>query len=306
MSDDSIERPPKRARGITVRVGRREVTKVGAKRYDFTDLQHEAMKLTWPSFFGLVVVFYLVMNALFAVAYMAYPDTIGNARDASFADAYFFSFETMTTMGFGDMRPGTPYGRLVATVEVFTGLLAFTILAGFIFARLSRPSARVLFSRTMVIGSFNGKPTLFLRAANERNNLILEASAQLAFVRNESTVEGYAYRRFYDLDLVRSRSPAFALTWTIMHSIDDKSPLFGLSASDLSDSDASIVATITGLDETMGQSIHARHEYFAANVLYDHRFVDILVETPDSGTILDLSRFHHIERITPEADAAPH
>lgn len=298
MSDDDGKDKPRQAmKGIAVRVGRRMVTKLGAKRTDFTDLQHEVMKLSWPRFFGLVLIVYVVLNAAFAVAYMGAPGTIGNAREASFEDAYFFSLETMATVGYGDMRPLTPYGRVIAAIEVFTGLILFATLTGLVFARLSRPTARVIFSRTMVVGRFNGKPTLFLRAANERNNLILEATATVALVRDETTIEGLRYRRFYDLELVRSRSPAFALTWTIMHTIDEKSPFFGLSADDLSESDASIVATITGLDETMGQSMHARHEYFAANVLYDHRFVDILIEIPGSGPVLDLSRFHHVERV---------
>ena len=178
-------------------------------------------------------------------------------------------------------------------------MLCFAVVTGLVFARFSRPTARVIFSRNALIDAFNGKPTLMLRVANRRQNQILEAAASMTLVRDETTLEGRPFRRFYDLEIVRNRTPAFALTWTIMHTIDAASPLNGWTDSSLCDCDAQLVVTITGLDETLAQAIHARHDYAAADILAGHQFVDVLVSTPGEGAHVDLARFHDVERTTP-------
>src|SRR5438876_4614295 len=207
----------------------RSTSMLGSRRYDISDLYHLILTLSWPQFLALVVLVYLVINCLFAAAYVASPDSIANARAGSFTDAFFFSIETLATVGYGYMNPRSLYGHSVAAIEILVGIITFAVVTGLVFARFSRPQARVMFSRNAVIDSFNGQRTLMLRAANQRQNQILEATATLALVRDERTLEGPSFRRFYELGLVRSRSPAFALTWTIMHTIDAKSPLHGLT-----------------------------------------------------------------------------
>jgi inward rectifier potassium channel len=195
------------------------------------------------------------------------------------------------------MNPHTMYGHTVASIEILVGIMIFAVVTGLVFARFSRPTARVIFSRNAVIDSFNGQPTLMLRAANQRQNQILEASANVSFFRDETTSEGQPFRRFYDLLLVRSRSPAFALSWTIMHTIDATSPLHGLSQEGLRDCTASFAVTISGLDETIMQAVHARHDYKASDILLGHRFVDLFVTNPDGESLVDLSRIHDVTSI---------
>lgn len=288
---------PKRpgiASGISRRFAGRQVTLLGVRKYDFSDFYHLILTLSWPQFFTVVFLFYLAVNSLFALAFLANPDSITNARPGSFTDALFFSIETLATVGYGHMYPQTMYGHTLASIEILVGIMIFAVVTGLAFARFSRPTARVIFSRNVVIDSFNGQPTLMLRAANRRKNQILEASASVSFVRDETTSEGQPFRRFYDLPLVRSRSPAFALTWTIMHTIDGSSPLHGMTQEALHDCTANLAVTITGLDETIAQPVHARHDYKALEILLGHRFVDLFVVGPDGDPQVDLRKIHDV------------
>lgn len=280
--------------GIRRRFAGRQVTLLGVRKYDFNDFYHLILTLSWPQFFTAVFLFYLAVNALFAIAYLAGTDSISNAGPGSFADAFFFSIETLATVGYGHMYPNSVYGHTVASIEILVGIMIFAVVTGLAFARFSRPSARVIFSRNVVVDSFNGQPTLMLRAANQRKNQILEATANVSFVRDETTVEGQSFRRFYDLPLLRSRSPAFALTWTIMHTIDENSPLQGMTQQALRDCTATLAVTITGLDETIAQPVHARHDYKTLEILLNHRFVDLFVMGPDGEPQVDLRKLHDV------------
>lgn len=285
---------PSKSPGISRRFAGRQVTLLGVRKYDFSDLYHLILTLSWPQFFTVVFLFYLAVNTLFALAFLAGTDSITNARPGSFADAFFFSVETLATVGYGYMNPRSMYGHTVASIEILVGIMTFAVVTGLVFARFSRPSARVVFSRNVVIDAFNGQPTLMLRAANQRKNQILEASANVAFVRDETTSEGQPFRRFYDLPLVRSRSPAFAMTWTIMHTIDANSPLHGMTQESLSDCTANLAVTITGLDETLAQPVHARHDYKTSEILLGRRFVDLLVTNSDGELQVDLRRINDV------------
>jgi inward rectifier potassium channel len=152
----------------------------------------------------------------------------------------------------------------------------------------------VVFSRNALVDSFNGQPTLMLRAANQRENQILEASATVSLVRDETTAEGLPFRRFYELFLVRGHSAAFAMSWTIMHTIGADSPLHGMTAKTLQGCSAVLAVSITGLDETLAQPVHARHDYRAADVLFGHRFVDLLTTGPDGDPQVDLRKLHDV------------
>lgn len=286
---------------IVARFTGRRVTLLGARKYDFTDLYHLILTLSWWHFFTAVFLFYLTVNALFALVFLASPGSVKNAAPGSFADAFFFSIETLATVGYGYMYPATTYGHTVASIEILVGITIFAVVTGLVFARFSRPTARVIFSRNVVIDRFNGEPTLMLRVANQRRNQILEASANVSLVRDETTAEGQPFRRFYDLSLVRGRSPAFALTWTIMHTIDHKSPLHGMAQEALRDCSATLAVSITGLDETIAQPVHARHDYKTSEILIDHRFVDLFVTGPDGEQQLDLRKIHDVAALPARA-----
>ena len=259
------------------------------------DLYHGLLTLSWPAFVGGLVLFYLAINGLFALAYLPDPAAIVNVRPGSVEDAFFFSIQTMATIGYGHARPGDLYGNLLVTLESLAGLFGLAIATGLVFARFSRPGARVLFSNRAVVCVYEGVPTLMFRVANQRRNQILEARVQLTLIRTETSPEGTVMRRLRDLDLVRGMTPSFALSWTVMHRIEGDSPLCGLDAGAMAREDIELIAILTGLDDTLSQTVHARYAYRGAEIGWNMKFTDILSQHPDGRTILDFRRFH--ERI---------
>jgi len=221
---DRGDTPPARAR-----VGQREasdrVLAIGLRSGWLGDLHHHMLSLPWAPFLAGLSLVYLALNLLFAAAYLLGDGAVANSRRGAFLDAFFFSVETLSTIGYGQMSPATLYGNIVMTVEALVGLMLVAVAAGLMFARFSRPTARVLFSKVAVVAPFNGVPTLSLRLANVRRNQILDAQVSVTLVRDERTAEGEWIRRFYDLKLARQRSPIFAITFTVMHAIDPPSPL---------------------------------------------------------------------------------
>ncbi|MEG4996602.1 ion channel [Microcoleus sp. B4-D4] len=283
-------------------VGRKEkstlnIVKLGIPRLHFADLYHKLLTLSWPQFFILICLSYLVMNGLFALAYLAGGDCIANARPGSLKDAFYFSVQTMATIGYGAMFPRTDYANIIVALEAFLGLWGVAMVTGLAFSKFSRPSARVIFSRVAVIAPFNGVPTLMYRAGNQRFNQILEAQQGVTLIRDEVTSEGEFMRRFYDLQLMRNQSRIFSLTWTVMHAIDESSPLYQITAKDLMEQQAEIVITLTGIDETVSQTINARHSFIASEIMWNMRFVDIILRTPDGRRVVDYTRFHDVKPI---------
>lgn len=270
------------------------VVRRSGKQYPWSDLYHLLLTLPWPLLLTLIAATYLVANVVFAFAYLAGGDCIENAQPGNFLDAFFFSVQTMASIGYGAMYPKTTYAHAVVTIEALVGLLGIAIGTGIMFARFSRPTARVLFSDVAVVGPYEGIPTLMFRAANQRNNQIVEAQVRMTLVRNEVTAEGQFMRRFYDLKLIRGQTPIFALTWMIMHQIDETSPLYGMTAESLAEVEGEIVVTMTGLDGTVSQTVHARHSYIAREIMWNTRFVDILSLTADGQRSIDYTHFHQV------------
>jgi inward rectifier potassium channel len=269
-----------------------EVLAVGLPRVWFRDLYHFALRISWWRFLLLGILLYIAANALFALFYLIPGDAIANARPGSFVDAFFFSIQTMATIGYGVMSPATLYANLLMTLETAVGLMLIAVATGLVFARFSRPTARVLFSRVAVISPYNGVETLSFRAANLRQNQILQAEVGVVLLRDEETLEGDTLRRFYDLKLARNRSPVFALTFTVMHPIDRDSPLYGATAETLRAQNAELIVTATGIDETIAQPVHVRTSYLPHEILWDQRFADVFGWTEDGRRVIDYRRFH--------------
>src|ERR1700722_10297874 len=203
----------------------------------WTDFYHNAMTVTWPGFFGSLAAIFVLFNLLFAQIFYLGDAPIANAKPGSFSDLFFFSVETTSTVGYGDMHPQTMYGHAVATVENFFGLVSLAVMTGLVFARFSRPRARLIFANNPVIAMHNGAQTLMMRVGNARNNFISDASAKLWIIRATSSSEGRRSVTFLPMRLDRSENPVFALSWTLFHTIDADSPLHGLSAQDIADDD---------------------------------------------------------------------
>ena len=230
---------------------------------------------------------------MFALAYLANDGGIENARSGSFSDAFFFSVETMATVGYGIMTPKSLYCHVVSMTEIMVGMLGFAVATGLMFARFSRPRSRILFSDAAVIHTFNGVPMLMIRVANERHDLVVEPVVHMSLLLNEVTREGDNFLRFHDLKLVRERTPILALSWTIMHIIDESSPFYGHTAETLAD--CMVVVSFSGLNETILQTIQAHKVYNATDIRWGVKFVDILSINADGERIIDYSRFHEVE-----------
>jgi inward rectifier potassium channel len=287
-----------------VKVGAREVVTQGIVRPIFHDLFHHFMTVSWPRLFATLATFFLVFDLLFGFLYYLVPGCIANLNPPGFAGDFFFSVETLATVGYGEMHPQTFYGHSVAMIEIFVGLMSLALITGLMFARFSRPQARFLFTRNAVVRPIEGKPTLMFRAANERQNVVQDASARLRMLRDEVTEEGYHIRRIVDLPLLRSEHPMFALGWTLMHVIDERSPLSSETADSLSKSKAVFILSVSGTDENTGQTLMARGEYSNADIRWNATFHDILDEAPDGSIHVDYSRFHDIEPLQ-ETETAP-
>ncbi|MGE5269724.1 MAG: ion channel [Thiohalocapsa sp.] len=272
-----------------------ETLAVGLSRPWLGDLYHLALRLPWWRFLLAGAALYLAANTVFALLYLAQPGAIANARPGAFADAFFFSVQTMSTVGYGAMTPATTYSNLVVTAESMVGLMFIALATGLVFARFSRPTARVLFSRVAVIAPHNGAPTLSLRLANQRRNQILQAEVDVALLRDEETSEGEMIRRLHDLKLARRRSPVFAMTFTVTHTIDHDSPLYGATAASLAADNAELVVTVSGVDETIAARVNARTSYLADEILWGHRFVDVIGWSEDGRRVIDYRRFHDTE-----------
>jgi inward rectifier potassium channel len=261
-----------------------------APRRPFSDLYYFLITLSWTRLLLIIVAIFALINSAFALAYML-DGGVTNARPGSFADAFFFSVQTMATIGYGVMAPGSIFANVLVSIEAMSGLTALAVVTGLVFARFSRPTARVRFSRKAVIATRDGVLSLMFRVVNERSNRIVEADTHVVLARQVVTREGERVRNFEDLTLSRGRNALFSLSWTVIHPINDHSPLFGETRESLGASRAMVIASLTGMDETFLQNVHARHAYFADDIVWGMRFADILEELPGQGFTIDYSRF---------------
>ncbi|MBN3958223.1 ion channel [Nostoc sp. NMS8] len=279
---------------IHVQDGKFEIMGMGAWHSYWRDPYHLLLTIPWIGFIILICTFYITINALFALAYLIGGDCIANARPGSFLDVFFFSVQTLASIGYGAMYPKTTYANIIVTIEAMIGLVGIAVMTGLAFARFSRPTARVVFSRVAVITPHNAMPTLIFRSANKRRNIILEAQMRVYLMRDEVTLEGQFIRRFHDLKLLTNQTPSFTLSWSVMHVIDEFSPLYGMTPESLTQTNTILIVSLSGLDETVSQVVHARHTYGANEILWNSQFADIFHHTPDGHRYIDYNRFHDV------------
>src|SRR5246500_3583632 len=280
------------AKPRVIRLGGREIITEGLHLNFWADLSHRCMTASWPSFIAGAALVFLIFNAIFAGFYWIGDQPISNVATGDYIDYFYFSIETLSTAGYGDMHPQTHYGHFVAAIELFTGIFSMSLMTGLIFARFSRPTARLLFADSPVVSNHEGAPTLMIRFANERQNVIANATARLWLFKDIVTDEGREIRRFYELPLFRNESPALALSWTLYHGIDEQSPLYGYSAEDLAASDVSLIVVVSGYDVIAAQIVHARKSYQHYEILHGRRYVDVLGTSDDGRVRIDYGRFH--------------
>ena len=244
-------------------------------------------------------------NAVFAIPYWLAEGSVANARPGSYEDAFFFSVQTMATIGYGGMAPATRLAHVVVTIESVVGILSTALITGATFAKFARPTARVLFCEKAVVSPRAGVPHLMFRMANFRHNQIVEAQLRVMLLVDEITPEGDRIRRPHELKLVRDRTALFFLSFQAMHLIDETSPFFGPAAIErLKGQGGALMLTLNGLDETIGQSVHARCQYALDDIVWNARFADVISVDPDGTREIDYTKFHEVIPIGAEGDAA--
>ncbi len=280
---------------MRIRVGAFTMTKTGASRYDLTDPYHIAVSQSWPGFLLIFAVLEVTINFIFAGLYLLQPGSIANAHPGSLADAFFFSLETLATVGYGVMAPQTFYAHIITSVEIICGMAFVAIMTGLTFVRFSRPRAKVLYAESVVVSTHNGRPTLMIRIGNGRVTLLMDCKARLNAMIPERTLEGTYYRRVHDLQLTRDRLPIFPLTWTLMHVIDERSPLHPYMGERFAEHDIRLFLAIEARDPNLAAQIYDMKDYGKDQVVFGRRYADAVSIDEHGNTIADLGRISLLE-----------
>jgi len=278
-----------------------EIRIVGDRRQPLRDFYHALLERPWWVTIAAIFATFLAANALFAVLYLLVGG-IAHAAPASFRDAFFFSVQTMGTVGYGAMFPESTGANLVVTVEAITGLTLTALATGLVFAKFSRSTALLIFSERATIGPVNGVPTLSFRLGNMRGNSIVDAQIKVILIRTETTTEGNLFYRMLDLSLTRQRALSLSRSWNVLHVIDAGSPLYGETPQTLVAKEVELQVQVIGLDDATMQNVHGGHRYFARDIVWGHRMADVLSETPDGHLLLDLRKFNDLEPTEPTAE----
>jgi len=296
-SEDQMRKPRSE---VSVRSGQVEFVKVGADKWRWRDVYRWLLSLSWPRFAAFVGAVYVSLNLLFAIFYSLDQNSIaGRTSTDWFLDCFFFSVQTLATVGYGHMYPQTLYGHIVSTTEIMTGIFLIAVMTGLIFVRFSRPIARVLFSRSMVIGQLNGKPTLMVRVGNENHHSMVEAKFRIMYSRDQQLVEGGDFRYFYDLKLHFDQLTVFPAALTLRHEIDEKSPLVGATPESLEAERALFFVSVVGIDPVIAAEVQTQKDYSFRDVEFGRRFVEIYKESEGKRRRLtvDYRRLHDTEPV---------
>ena len=287
-----------RSREVSIRSGSVEFVKVNTDAWKWRDIYRWLLGLNWPQFAGFVGAVYVSLNLLFAFLYSIDPNSVAGRTSTSwFLDCFFFSVQTLATVGYGHMYPQTLYGHLVSTFEIMTGIFLIAVMTGLIFVRFARPVARVVFSRSMVIGPLNGKPTLMVRVGNENHHSMVEAKFRIMYTRDQQLAEGGDFRYFHDLKLHFDRLTVFPAALTLRHEIDEKSPLHGATIESLETERALFFVSVVGIDPVIAAEVQTQRDYTWRDIQFGRRFVEIYKESKGEARRLtvDYGRLHDTE-----------
>lgn len=280
---------------VSVRSGQIEFVKLNTERWHWRDAYQWLLGLSWPQFAIFVAAVYVSLNLLFAALYRIDPDCVSGMRSGSFFDAFFFSVQTVATVGYGNMSPANLYGNILTTVEIMSGIFLVAVMAGLIFVRFSRPSAHIVFSDSVVIAPLNGKPTLMLRIGNLHQRSMVEAEFRILFNRDEPLVEGGDFRYFYPLKLQFDRLPTFPAALTLRHVIDEESPLFDATPESLEQSRVVLIASVVGIDPVIPAAVQTQQDYTWRDIRFGKRFVEIYTDNGEGRLTVDYGRLHDTE-----------
>ena len=278
----------RRTRRIPVNFGGMRAYKSNAPSA-FSDMYYSALELSWPAFFGLFVVIFLAINAFFGTIFALLPNSIANAHNGSFLDGFFFSVETLATVGYGNMAPIRYAAHAVATIEIMLGVLLTATVTGLTFARFARPRSSILFSNVAILGLHDGREALIVRIASVRARPLADVSAQFGFVEQIDVADGPSFRRVVDLPLVRQHNAMLTLSWTLTHILDPDGPLRETLRSG---EPVRLMVTVGGLDTLLASPTFGGRFYRNEDIRIDHDFVDMIDEGEGGVLDIDLGRLH--------------
>jgi inward rectifier potassium channel len=287
--------PGRREKVARVQFGTFEFEKRGISNFDPRDPYRFAVRLTWPQFFAALVAFYLMLNAVFAMLYWLVPGSVANIGPHRFLSAFFFSIETLATVGYGEMYPATPYGHLISAIEIICGVGVTAIITGLTFVRFSRPKAKLLFAANPVVAMYDGKPTLMVQVGNGHVATLLDTTATLSVALLERTHIGKLSRRVQELRLERGHLPVFPLTWTLMHVLDERSPLHGYDEKQALAADVRVIATLEARDPTLAATVQGIRTYGPKDIRFGMRYVDAVTMAEDGTVVGDLTKIGVLE-----------
>jgi inward rectifier potassium channel len=281
------------------RDGSFNVRRRGLSVLEFIHPYHKLLTISWPAFFLLTVASYFASNVAFAFAYLACGEGALAGGEAStfggrFFNAFFFSVQTLATIGYGKITPAGILPNLVVSVEALAGLLGFALATGLLFARFSRPTAKIVFSSRAVIAPYRGGTGLMFRIANGRSNELTGVSAAVTLIRME-THDGKRSRKFHSLNLERTKVMFLALQWVVVHPMDESSPLWNVTEEEFFSGDPELAVLLTAVDETFSQTVLSRSSYKTGEMVWGARFRDIYETEPDGRVAIDVNRLGEID-----------
>ncbi|TPG21801.1 potassium channel protein [Sphingomonas koreensis] len=275
---------PRARRRQTVQLGGVPAYKTGAPSR-FTDLYYWVMEMSWPAFIAIASLLFVAINLVFGLVYAALPGAIANAAPGSIVDGFFFSVDTLGTVGYGAMAPATHLGHAIASVEILLGLFFSATMTGLIFARFARPRTSLAFSKVAVVGRYEGKPALMMRLASVRSRPLTDATAQMSWLETVTMPDGRIFRRLTELPLVRNRNAMLGLAWTLVHVLDEDSAVLAAHAGT---ERFMLAVTVGGVDTLLASQSQGGMRYRREDILIDHEFVDAILEE-DGAMHLDLA-----------------
>lgn len=273
-----------------------EFKRLGTPNSASSDFFHTILSMSWVKFFATFVFLYLLINAFFASLYFLGGESILNLEKNSFWEAFIFSFQTSTTIGYGHFLPANAYAHTIVIFDALSGILLSALTTGMAVVKFARPSSRVLFSENLLINKMDGEQNLSLRIGNARTSEIVDAKVNVVVAKMETTKEGIEMRRIYDLELKRNHSPLFVLSWTVMHVIDEKSPLYQMTPEELQSPEVNFIVSLTGIEEVFSQTVYDRYIYTGESVVYGTKFKDITGFLDSGERYLDYTKFDEIEK----------
>ena len=281
--------------------GSANVIRLGEPRFQLINIFHSLISMSWTKFNLLVLFAYMLANLFFACLYHITSDVelngiIYHNSDEKFMEEFFFSAQTLSTVGYGRLNPVGPQKSTIAAIESMVGLMGFALITGLLYGRFSRPTSKLIFSNTAVIAPFKDTKAFMFRLANARRNQLIEVEAQLAFSYNEE-VNGKIMRRYQELKIDLSRISTLAMTWTIVHPINADSPLSNLSKEDLESIDAEFLISMKAIDDTYAQQVHQRTSYKWNEIVWNAKFISAIGLNSDGVTTIDLSKVNDYELV---------